>query len=387
MPTLDNSLKSLFIDGKEVMIASLDGKVFYDNSYKLNLTASKPIIQAGETTVFTAGLTYRRAPVQGETVIFHSEDVLETTVVDTSGTYDFGDCFIVDLTTITHGNRLQIGSNQNRGPCIFLYNPSATSNNVQIFRNAPISYTCSRIMIKNSALYIESSNKWVEVGDVSDIDLTSWWVNSNSGTVGTYFYETGITDSNGECNVSYVGKGAGDLNIKCDCMNLIQTCSIRDAKYFDSQTVDKSRYTRTGGTGTLNYSSDGLKVTGTQNTLAIYTNTVLTLPSKYTAEITITVLSNTVGSTYCGGFGFDNCLIDVRTTGIDIGYFDTGSPLASISKTMRRGDVIKVEMDNGTMKVYLNNELKTTKTISSTGTFKYRTYNGRNLTTKDLTIL
>lgn len=77
MPTFDNSLKSLFIDGKEVIRASLDGKVFYEKKMcELTLTADKPIIMTGETTVLTAGLTCNRVPVAGEKVKFYIvEDV------------------------------------------------------------------------------------------------------------------------------------------------------------------------------------------------------------------------------------------------------------------------------------------------------------------------
>ena len=63
---------------------------------------------------------------------------------------------------------------------------------------------------------------------------------------------------------------------------------------------------------------------------------------------------------------------------------DTSS-LVQISK-INTNDVFKIEMDNGTMKIYVNNVLKTTKSITHTGEFQYRTYNGRNLTTKDLKV-
>ena len=48
-------------------------------------------------------------------------------------------------------------------------------------------------------------------------------------------------------------------------------------------------------------------------------------------------------------------------------------------------------MDNGTMKIYINDSLKTTQSISNTGEYYNRTYKAsnktaRSLTTKDLKI-
>ncbi|MBQ9026097.1 MAG: hypothetical protein IJ104_06970, partial [Methanobrevibacter sp.] len=72
MVSVDNNLKSLYIDGKPVRKASLGGKVFFEkHDYELTVSASKPIIQIGEETTITAKLTDYSDPVSGEKVKFY----------------------------------------------------------------------------------------------------------------------------------------------------------------------------------------------------------------------------------------------------------------------------------------------------------------------------
>ena len=52
---------------------------------------------------------------------------------------------------------------------------------------------------------------------------------------------TDITDGSGEANVDYHSKGAGDLNIKVECMNLQEIFVIEDCTYYNPNQVSGSR--------------------------------------------------------------------------------------------------------------------------------------------------
>lgn len=170
---------------------------------------------------------------------------------------------------------------------------------------------------------------------------------------------------------------------------------IEDCIFYDSQTVDKSRYTVTSGGATISYSSDGVTITGTQQRDCYVKNTALILPTSYSLEVTLTQLrGDTAASTnvtYYGGLCFDNCLIDMASNKIDIYTLSSLSLLTSISQSFSVGDVLKIEMSNGTMSIYKNNSLLTTQNISSTGIYQHRSYKysnkeGRSITAKDLTV-
>lgn len=176
------------------------------------------------------------------------------------------------------------------------------------------------------------------------------------------------------------------IGIFYSCILVSKIYDISDYYYYDGQTVDKNRYTRTGGTGTLSYSNTGLKVTGTQSTIALFTNNVLTLPSSYILELTYVDGSNTQGSLYYGGIGVDDLYLDITQNFINVSKISNNYTQITTIDALTSGDVLKLEMDNGTMKISINDVLKTTQSITHTGQFFYRTYNGRNLTTKDLKV-
>lgn len=218
MPSLNNGLKSFTLDGKPVRRASLGGKVFFEkHNYNLSVVSDKDILSYadGDSATLTATLTDYDDPVTGETVVFSCE--VKSTMVDASGTHDFGGCFIVDSTNLPRGKILHIGDRSDYS--LSLMNSTYYYNNVSVDIGGFISkqwYT-SKIMIKDGRLFIESSNRWVEAIDISEIDVTLWEIPTETNvTVEEYFYETGVTDVNGECSVVYDSKGAGDLNIKCE---------------------------------------------------------------------------------------------------------------------------------------------------------------------------
>ena len=208
--------------------------------------------------------------------------------------------------------------------------------------------------------------------------------------IGDTVLDTVNTDSNGIATYEYESQGVGDVTITVECMNLQETYAIEDCLYYDSQTVDKQRYSTTTGTASVTYSSDGLTVKGTGNSETRVENTALTLPSNYVATLKVTGKQGGGGSgtQYYGGFAFDDLLLDFKSTthGITRYTLSTLSSLGEMQYSIQLNDVIKIERENGTMKIYVNDDLKATHTISSTGKFLYRTYNNRSLTIKDLKV-
>lgn len=200
------------------------------------------------------------------------------------------------------------------------------------------------------------------------------------------------TTTNGVATADYSATGIGDIIVKAECMSLIQTYSISDYWYYDSQTVNKNRYTVSTGSASLTYGSNGLTVTGTAintSTECMVLNNTITLPTNYIAEFTITDYNytGTLLNKMYGGVIIDNILIDFAT---DVGTAIYSAPNYTVLDTfplISKGDTIKVEMNNGSMKFYINDVLKGTYSISRSGTVRFRTFRYRTLVMKDLKIL
>lgn len=206
---------------------------------------------------------------------------------------------------------------------------------------------------------------------------------------------TATTNSSGVATKSYSSSGAGDVSFTAQVRSLVsETYELEDCYYFDPQTTNKNRYTVTSGGANISYSSDGVTITGTQATDSLVKNTALTLPNSYSAEVTLTKLSGYTagGQTQYGGLCFDNCLIDMHSGQINIYTLSPIALLTTINQGVSQGDVLKIEMDNGTMKIYINDVLKTTQSITHTGIHQHRTYKpsnqnvGKSITAKDLKV-
>lgn len=260
MGNFNNSkISSLWIDGKPVKRASLGGKIFFEkHDYELTVSVSEQIIQIGDETVLTACLTDYNVPVSGKTVIF-SSDVFKSTVVSETGTYDFGDYVTIDLSnfknidSLSSGNdgKLVIGSSStylniwgmtfNNYIFCDYYRNGSEIDSVQVSLNHPL-------IIRDGVLYCKKYIGGQQLRDytldVSDVDFTEWEffgkVIGVDVTVGEYWWASDVTDSNGEAHVSYVGKGAGDLNIQVECMNLQKTWGILDLIVYDNAISDRS---------------------------------------------------------------------------------------------------------------------------------------------------
>jgi len=201
---------------------------------------------------------------------------------------------------------------------------------------------------------------------------------------------TAQTDSNGVAVKTYASTGAGDVSLKAEADNgmiVSKTYSISDIYYYDSLTVDKSRYTTVSGSPTLTYSSNGLNVNTSVTQVALVKNNFLTLPSDYEAELTITYAPSTSEG---GGICFDDWLFDCGSTGLNVGSTYKLSNTSRLSANIQRAvtdDVVKVIKTGTTIKLYINDSLITTNTISDDNHLQqFRTYRNRSMTFKDLKI-
>lgn len=160
--------------------------------------------------------------------------------------------------------------------------------------------------------------------------------------------------------------------------------SISDIYYYDSLTVDKSRYITVSGSPVLTYSSNGLNVNTSVAQVGLVKNNFLTLPSDYEAEITVIYVTSNARTGIC----FDDLLIDGGDSNTGIYKLSTTTRQSLINNsTYRTGDVVKIRKQGSTFTYYLNDVQKWTGTISDDNHLQqFRTYQNRSTTFKDLKI-
>ena len=192
-------------------------------------------------------------------------------------------------------------------------------------------------------------------------------------------------------SVYFLGKGAGDIYIKAECTFVSETYSIEDCYKFDSLTSDKNLFSVTSGSATINYSNDGVTITGTTST-ETHIVADFTLPSS-DYEITYDVNAITSAS---DGYTLHSCFEDLLLGHNRYGFY---ARKVSVSGDIWGGGsyynppcTMKLEVSGTTTKtiaVYRNNsQIKTTLTgINKTGVMQFISYaNGRGLTLKNLKI-
>jgi len=204
------------------------------------------------------------------------------------------------------------------------------------------------------------------------------------------------TDEYGRGYFSYVSQGIGDVVFTFECGNLQETYTIEDCSFYDSQTSSKSRYTTTSGSANIAYSPYGVTIAGTTSTDTLVKNTAITLPdNNYILEVTLTLLGgdsvSEKGTAY-GGLCVDNLLLEMYSGVIDVYQLNPLSSKGSINTGVSNGDILKIEKENGTLKIYINNEFKMSTSVSFTHEYYHRTYkrgssySARSITAKDLKI-
>ena len=185
------------------------------------------------------------------------------------------------------------------------------------------------------------------------------------------------TDANGRATYRYNSAGVGDINFGVDFKEndgslVTETYSIKDciSAYADTK-IDK--WTTNGATG-LTINSNGLTLANSN-----WANVTLTqqLQQGISIEYKITAL---------GGSNTDKLYYNFGTVG---GNFKTNSLIwdsTEISQSMVN-TVIRFEIENNTIKIYLNDVLKVTDSFTATA-FNIAFSNGSNRsgTIKDLLI-
>lgn len=217
-----NNIATLYIDGKPVRRASLGGKVFYEkHDYELSLVSDMDILSLydGDIATLTATLTEYGEPVEGETCVFTGALLKAEFGV---GTYDVGDNYVLsDFYTQDNSSVLQIGTGTS-----FV---TISGGYIEMFQDQRPIFSDelqegSFITVKRGVLtYIENSR-----GIEKDFWLSSYYISellTVISTLDSVVIESCtipvITDSNGECSVSYESKGAGDLNIKVEVPRIL----------------------------------------------------------------------------------------------------------------------------------------------------------------------
>ena len=240
MVSVNNNLKSLYIDGKPVKKASLGGKVFYEKrEYGLTVVASPTHIPVGGTSTINAYLIDQHGGVEGKTVTFTGE--LSSVVVDSSGTYDFGNNFEIDVSDMfSNGGGIYIGNLSNKNISI-MYN--GTYLILSIFENVTL---ITNVILAGNFISIQDNvltcqpTSGSSTYDITGIDLTQWTVTSNASvTVTKPFNKTAVTDSNGKASVNYTEKSKGLRKITCEVESLSADVMVQVGEYL-TLTGDKN---------------------------------------------------------------------------------------------------------------------------------------------------
>ena len=293
--------------GETLIIASLDNPVnvesilsnilniIDEDSYKLTLTADKSIIQTGEVATLSATLTNNNIGVVNKTVNFlkkeevcrdggitgdssaeywawnstyvsQSVDATGTTVTNsdvsdrvytlrkaTSGTdYEVFSRFCsfeFDLVSVTGTVQIQqrIGTTQK------VYNLTETGHYKIVNDDEYINIYCDNVL-KDRLENTMTGLHQIRFGMFGVASFTY----KNFKVFDGEIFATGTTDSNGVATVSYTGQGTGHLNIKADCMNLIEPCSLWDTLFYDSGLSDhRTDWTNTNDRMDVTYESEG----------------------------------------------------------------------------------------------------------------------------------
>ena len=182
----------------------------------------------------------------------------------------------------------------------------------------------------------------------------------------------------GVCFVYFSSKGAGDLSIRAECMNLQETYSIEDCYYYNDGTKDDLTY-QNGDFGSV--VSEGLQLKGTTNSYqkAVIPTSLFSTNDNVSCEIklgTYTTMSPQLAL-------YDSSYTSQGSVNGNNTYNEIASELSTSSRTVRNSapavnEVWKITRENGQSKFYIDNTLldTATRTVNSFR-FGFYTYNNR----------
>ena len=226
-------------------------------------------------------------------------------------------------------------------------------------------------------------------GDIDEGE-TVYLVDSDTGTV----YDTVKVDVYNDANFNYTCTGAGDVNVKVKYIRGTNTFnsniqSIEDCVFYDPMTSDTGKWSNPSN-ASITIDATGTTITASTSSEKSYIlNTPLTEP--YTAEITwikgssiqVFAMSNYEADTqnnswYSCSYNY-NSLLQVVCNGVQKDY----------NYVLKTGDVLKYEITEEFVKLYVNNELVLTNTSVVTKfpvNYRFYTNYGRSQTVKDFKI-
>lgn len=120
---------------------------------------------------------------------------------------------------------------------------------------------------------------------------------------------TGNTDSSGIATVYYFGNGVGDLNIKAECMSLIQIFGVQDLLKYDSGASDQtSKYDTTYLTGkAFSHENDAYKITSSSNGYGLLLAKDLSIPRNVVVSLDVKSVNGSGNHHIVNGVGlFDS---------------------------------------------------------------------------------
>lgn len=270
MGIFDNATQ-VMINNKEVQSIKLtsNNAVLYEkggDNYLLTLTSDKSILSYydSESATLTATLTNNSSPVSGEKVYFYDGNTTQTTYTGWELVQD----------EILPGNWfIQIDSDS-LSEYISIGETSGTTYYYLWYSNG-VAYICDQT--EETVTSLQASEGLgligsVLYGDSGTLDISQYNINtsyvyfaSDITLEYTSFVGVDVTDGNGEASVSYVSKGAGDINIVAECMSLQETYSLIDAVFYDDGVTSPKTATWVNQSNRLQIEVDTTGTTITKN--------------------------------------------------------------------------------------------------------------------------
>ena len=330
--------------GETLIIASLDKPVSVESilsnilnitdedRYKLTLTGDKSIIQTGEVATLSATLTNNNIAVVNKTVNFlKKEEVFRDAGVtgDSSAEYWAWNSSYVSQSVGSTGTTVTNSDNSDRvytlrkatsGSqyevfsrfCSFEFDLISVTGNVQIQQR--IGTTQKGYNLTETGHYkIINDDEYINIycNDVLKDRLENTMTGLHQIRFGLFgissftyknfkvlddeIFDTATTDVNGVATVSYTGQGTGALNIKSECMNLIETYSITDVIFKDIGTdVDYASWTSSSNMD-IDRSSGAYTQLTPQGTNSTMYNTIISGMSCFEFDFSILTSSFSTG--------------------------------------------------------------------------------------------
>ena len=334
----------------------------------ISLSAVSSTISVGDSPQLTGTLSVG----SGESVKIYLGDVLADTVTTgTNGAFSFTGSATSTSGSLTFKAVYDGDSTHS----------SVTSSNVVITVSdvTPVVSTVSLSSDKSILSYADSESAVLSatVLDGNDDPMEGETVTFYKGSTSI---GTATTNSSGIATKTYSATGAGDVTFKASVgMIVSETFSLEDAIYFNTMTSAPSGWTiPTNANAT--YSSNGMKLQGSAWT-DCYLEVPLTKP--YSVEFDLTQWT---GSTTYPNYFWDSTkstrhLQMYRTDGGKTVLDAYPSYNNSYSGSIAEGSHVKIEINNDNAKLYVNDELKLTKSYNMPSSSIYGVAAGTNRTT------